>query len=61
MLKLNGATTLSHFIRTYVYSVTGLSGMPQISTPMVNFMEFFKNAEEINNESVENNKQKNKD
>lgn len=47
MLKLNGATTLSHLIRAYIYSVTGLSGMPQISTPMINFMEFFKNAKEI--------------
>lgn len=53
MLKLNGATTLSHLIRAYVYSVTGLSGMPQISTPMINFMEFFENAREIKNESTE--------
>lgn len=47
MLKLNGATTLSHLIRAYVYTLTGLSGMPQISTPMINFVEFFKNAKEI--------------
>lgn len=53
MLKLNGATTLSHLIRAYVYSVTGLSGMPQISTPMINFMEFFKNAREIKNENTD--------
>lgn len=45
MLKLNGSTTLSHFIRAYIYSVTGLSGMPQINTPMINFIEFFKKAE----------------
>ena len=49
MLKLNGATTLSHLIRAYIYSVTGLSGMPQITTPMINFVNFFKNAKEINN------------
>jgi preprotein translocase subunit SecB len=49
MLKINGATTLSHLIRAYVYTVTGLSGMPQISTPMINFMEFFKNAKEVKN------------
>ena len=47
MLKLNGATTLSHFIRAYIYSVTGLSGIPQINTPMINFIEFFKNAKEV--------------
>lgn len=49
MLKINGATTLSHLIRAYVYSVTGLSGMPQISTPMINFIDFFKNAKEVAN------------
>jgi len=53
MLKLNGATALSHLIRAYVYSVTGLSGIPQITTPMVNFVEFFKNAKEIKNENKE--------
>ena len=46
MLKLNGASTLSHLIRAYIYSITGLSGIPAIVTPMVNFVEFFKNAEE---------------
>lgn len=51
MLKYNGATTLSHLIRAYVYTVTGLSGMPQISTPMINFIEFFKNAKEIKEEN----------
>lgn len=50
MLKLNGATTLSHLIRAYVYTITGLSGMPQISTPMINFVEFFKNAKEVKEE-----------
>ena len=50
MLKINGATTLSNLIRTYVYTVTGLSGMPQINTPMINFFEFFKNAKEISSE-----------
>lgn len=49
MLKINGATTLSHLIRAYVYSVTGLSGIPQITTPMVNFVKFFENAKEIKN------------
>ncbi len=47
MLKINGATTLSHLIRAYVYTTTGLSGMPQISTPMMNFVKFFKEAKEV--------------
>lgn len=50
MLKLNGAATLSHLSRAYIYSVTGLSGIPQITTPMVNFVEFFQNAKEVKNE-----------
>ena len=50
MLKINGATTLSHLIRAYVYTTTGLSGMPQITTPMINFVEFFKNAKTQNEE-----------
>lgn len=47
MLKLNGATTLSYLIRAYIYSVTGLSGIPQITTPLINFKEFFENAKEV--------------
>ena len=45
MLKLNGATTLSHLIRSYIYAITGLSGMPQITTTMSNFIEFFKESQ----------------
>lgn len=57
MLKLNGATTLSHLIRAYVYSITGLSGMPQVNTPMINFVEFFKSAEEEKPNELENKKE----
>lgn len=46
MLKLNGATTLSHLMRAYVASNTALSGMPTIMVPMVNFVEFFDNEKE---------------
>lgn len=42
MLKINGSTTLSNFIRTYIYTNTSISGMPAIITPMINFVEFFK-------------------
>ena len=53
MLKYNGATTLSQIARAYIISNTSLSGMPTINLPMINFVEFFKNAEagekEINN------------
>ncbi|MCR5186900.1 MAG: hypothetical protein K6D97_07300 [Clostridia bacterium] len=48
MLKINGATALSHLIRAYVYTNTGLSGIPQISTPMINFVKFFEDAEKDN-------------
>ena len=41
MLKINGAATLSHFIRTYIHSNSVLSGMPSIITPMINFVDFF--------------------
>ena len=37
MLKLNGATTLSHLTRSYIYTVTGLSGITNIVTPMVDY------------------------
>ena len=42
MLKINGAATLSHFIRTYIHSNSVLSGMSSIITPMINFVDFFK-------------------
>ena len=42
MLKINGATTVSNFIRTYIHTTTSMSGMPPIITPMINFVEFFK-------------------
>lgn len=49
MLKLNGATTLSNFIRTYIHANTAISGMPSIVTPMINFVEFFEqNKNSIN-------------
>ena len=51
MLKVNGATTISHLIRAYVYSATGLAGIPQITTPMMNFVEFFENAKKEENEN----------
>ena len=46
MLKINGATTLSHLCRAYINSATSLSGMPPITMPLINFYEFFKNAKE---------------
>lgn len=48
MLKINGATTLSNFIRSYIYTATGLAGIPQVIVPMINFVEFFKNFKEDN-------------
>lgn len=46
MLRLNGATTLSHLCRAYINTTTALSGMPAITMPLINFHEFFKNAKE---------------
>ena len=46
MLKINGATTLSHLCRAYINSATALSGMPPITIPLINFCEFFENAVE---------------
>lgn len=45
MLKLNGATTLSHLIRAYIHTNTSLNNMPIIDTPMINFVEFFEENE----------------
>lgn len=53
MLKINGATTLSHLSRAYINSTTSLSGMPTITMPLINFNEFFKNATE--EETMDNN------
>lgn len=53
MLKINGATTLSHLCRAYINSATSLSGMPTITMPLINFCEFFKNAKETTDISSE--------
>ena len=45
MLKINGATTLSHLIRSYIHTNTAISGMPNIIVPMINFVQFFKENE----------------
>lgn len=42
MLKINGATTLSHLTRAYITANTALSSMPTIMMPLINFMEFFE-------------------
>ena len=49
MLQINGATTLSHMMRTYIITNTALSGMPTITLPLINFVEFFKNAKHSKN------------
>lgn len=48
MLKINGATTLSHLMRAYVSTNTSLSGMQTIMLPLINFAEFFKNSKKNN-------------
>lgn len=44
MLKINGATTLSHLCRAYINATTSLSGMPAITMPLINFYEFFNKS-----------------
>lgn len=46
MLKINGATTLSHLTRAYIASNTALSSMPKITIPLINFIEFFEQQRE---------------
>ena len=48
MLKINGATTLSHLMRAYVATNTSLSGMQTIMLPLINFVEFFKESKKEN-------------
>lgn len=45
MLKINGATTLSHLTRAYIATNTVLSSMPKIMMPLINFIEFFEQQE----------------
>lgn len=48
-LKVEGATTLSHYMRTYIHAVTALSNMPIVNTPIIDFEEFFNNADKKKN------------
>ncbi|MCI8965424.1 MAG: hypothetical protein HFJ43_03635 [Clostridia bacterium] len=48
-LKIEGATILNHYMRTYIHAVTSLSSMPTINTPVIDFEEFFDNADKKKN------------
>lgn len=48
-LKIESATILNHYMRTYIHATTALSGMPAIHTPIIDFEEFFKNADKKKN------------
>ena len=60
-LKVEGATILNHYIRTFIHSTTALSIMPIVHTPIIDFEDFFKNVDKkknfklITNENTENN------
>lgn len=45
MVKYNGTPTLSQLIRSYVITITSVGGLEPIRIPMINFVEFFNNAE----------------
>ena len=47
MLELNGAATLSQFTRTYIFSISALSGInPAVKMPMINILEMRKRKHE---------------
>ncbi len=48
-LKIEGATILSHYMRTYIHAVTAISNMPIINTPIIDFEEFFNNEDKKKN------------
>ncbi len=48
-LKVEGATILNHYIRTYIHATTALSNMPVIHTPIIDFEDFFKNVDKKKN------------
>lgn len=52
MLKINGATTLSHLCRAYILSTTAQSGMQPITTPLINFQDFFETATQENLDEI---------
>ena len=48
-LKVEGATILNHYIRTFIHATTALSNMPVIHTPIIDFEDFFKNVDKKKN------------
>lgn len=52
MLKINGTTTLSHLCRAYILSATAQSGMQPITTPLINFQDFFETATQENLDEI---------
>lgn len=53
MLRINGATTLSHLCRAYINNATALSGMPTITMPLINFNEFFEDSDKTSDKTDE--------
>jgi len=49
-MKYSGAPIISQQIRSYVMTVSTLSGIQTIRLPLVNYSEFFKNAKVKENE-----------
>ena len=44
-MKYSGAPLLSQSIRSYVMTITALSGIDMIRLPLINYVEFFKQNE----------------
>ena len=43
-MKHSGTPVLSQYIRSYVSSISALSGIEIVNLPLINYVEFFKNA-----------------
>lgn len=60
-LKVEGATILNHYIRTYIHATTALSNMPIVHTPIIDFEDFFKNVDKKKNFKLITNEEEHKD
>lgn len=60
-LKVEGATMLNHSARAYIIANTALSNMPTISTPIIDYDNFFDSIDKKKNFKLITNDNKNKE
>lgn len=51
-MKFSGTPIISQSIRSYVMSMSALSGIDTIRIPLINYVEFFNNNENVENKEV---------